>query len=250
MIFVNIFRALGALVSRYQVAIYVTVIFHLCVAITLMSFRLHTVPHSPPMEIVLGDFADEDAEKLEALQHEKELLEQEVDKLLRQTREQLRNVAVNEEWKKKEGDARSTLLDANDELQKRIAATRQLLDRQEAPDGNAELLQNSRPDAPDNKPEKNKLYTGPSVMSYRLEGRREYSLPVPVYLCESGGDVVVAIVVARDGSVTSASVDEKKSAAAPCIREAARQAALQSRFSVAASSKSQHGSITYRFIPQ
>lgn len=231
-------------------AIYVTVIFHLCVAITLMSIRLYTVPHAPPMEIVLGDFSDEEAEKLEALQREKEQLESEVDQLLHQTREQLHNVAVNEEWEKQDGGARNELLDENDELQKRLAATRQMLNRQEARDENAELLQNNRANAPDKTPEKDKLYTGPSVMSYRLEGRRAFLLPVPVYLCESGGDVVVNIVVSRDGSVAAANVDEKKSAAPSCIREAARQAALLSRFSVAESSKSQHGSITYRFIPQ
>jgi TonB family protein len=73
---------------------------------------------------------------------------------------------------------------------------------------------------------------------------------VPVYLCESGGDVVVNIAVARDGSVTSANVDGKKSAAHPCIREAARQAALLSRFSASDLSKSQQGVITYRFVPQ
>ncbi|MDR2813604.1 MAG: hypothetical protein LBB79_02965 [Prevotellaceae bacterium] len=251
MIFVNIFRALGELVSRYQVAIYVTVIFHLCIAITLMSFRLHTVTHSPPMEIVLEDFSDEKAEKLEALQREKEQLEHEVTQLLRQTREQLRNVAVNEEWEKKSDGERNELLDENDELQKRLAATRQMLSQQEAQhDNSAAQLQNSRSSAKDKTQEKDAPYTGPSVMSYHLTGRRAFALPVPVYLCESGGDVVVNIVVARDGSVTSANVDGKKSAAYPCIREAARQAALLSRFSMSESSKSQQGSISYRFVPQ
>jgi hypothetical protein len=61
---------------------------------------------------------------------------------------------------------------------------------------------------------------------------------------------VVNIVVARDGSVTAAGIDGKKSAADPCIRESARQAALLSRFSVSESSSNQQGSITYRFIPQ
>ncbi|MDR0566993.1 MAG: hypothetical protein LBG47_08185 [Prevotellaceae bacterium] len=250
MFFVNIFRALSELVSRYQVAIYVTVIFHLSVAVALMSFKLHSVPHFPPMEVVLGDFSDEQAEKLEALQREKEQLEHEVSRLLQQASDRLRNVAVNEEWEKKEGARRDALLDENDALQKRLAATRQMLHRQEERDENAALLPGSSASAPGKQPKKEELYTGPSVMSYKLEGRSAFELPVPVYLCESGGDVVVNIVVARDGSVTAANVDEKKSAAAPCIREAARQAALLSKFSVAEAVKSQHGLITYRFIPQ
>jgi hypothetical protein len=247
MFFVNIFHALGEVVSRYQVAIYVTVIFHLCVAITLMSIRVYTAPHFSPMEIVLGEFPEEEAKKLEALQREKEQLEREVNQLLRA---QLRNAAVNEEREKKDGGQRDKLLDENDALQKRLAATRQMLERQNAPGENAALLQDPRAAAPDKKPEKGEPYTGPSVMSYKLDGRRAFLLPVPVYLCESGGDVVVNIVVARDGSVTAANVDEKKSASPSCIREAAQQAALLSQFSVAESSKSQRGSITYRFIPQ
>jgi hypothetical protein len=122
--------------------------------------------------------------------------------------------------------------------------------RSAAHDNGDAPLQSDRRRAADKMPDKSELYTGPSVMSYQLAGRRAFVLPVPVYLCESGGDVVVNIVVARDGSVTGAHVNEKKSAAHPCIREAARQAALLSRFSVSESSKSQQGSITYRFIPQ
>ncbi|MDR0712614.1 MAG: hypothetical protein LBF67_09780 [Prevotellaceae bacterium] len=255
--FVNIFYALSELVSRYQVAIYVTIIFHLCVAITLVSLKLHRASHPPTMEIVLDDFSDEEAEKLEALQRKKMQLEQEVNQLLRQSSDPLRNVAVNEEWEKTNEGDRDELLNEHDELQKKLAATRQMLNRQEeeqqrsaAHSGNDVLLQANRRSAAGNTPEKSELYTGPSVMSYRLAGRRAFVLPVPVYLCESGGDVVVNIVVAGNGSVTGAHVDEKASAAYPCIREAARQAALLSKFSVSESSKSQQGSITYRFIPQ
>ncbi|MDR3188596.1 MAG: energy transducer TonB [Prevotellaceae bacterium] len=248
MFFVNILRALGELVNRYQVAIYVTVIFHLCAAVVLMSLKVHTAPHLPPMEVVLGDFSEEEAEKLEALQREKAQLEHEVARLLRQTHEQLRNAAVNEEWEEKDGGQRDELLHENDALQERLAATRELLSRQEAQHGEA-MLQNAR-SAAGKEAKKDAPYAGPSVMSYRLEGRRAFALPVPVYLCESGGDVVVNITVARDGTVTAAKVDEKKSAAHPCIRDAARQAALLSRFSVAETAKSQQGSITYRFIPQ
>lgn len=233
--------------------IYITIIFHLAVAVVLMSLKLHRAAHSAPIEIVLEDFADEKDRKLEVLKQEKERLEQEVGALLRQTRERLRNAAVSEEWEKESSSERDRVFDENDELQKRIGNTRQMLNHA-APQGDKELDGSSvaqQRSANDNKkPAAEKRYTGPSVMSYSLKGRSAFVLPVPVYMCEKGGEVVVSIVVTRDGLVSVAAIDEKKSAADLCIREAARQAALLSKFSVSELSKNQQGSITYRFIPQ
>ena len=39
------------------------------------------------------------------------------------------------------------------------------------------------------------VYTGPSVLSYSLPGRKATSLPIPAYLCKTGGPVVVDILV-------------------------------------------------------
>ena len=114
------------------------------------------------------------------------------------------------------------------------------------------LQQSDEPNqpAPEKKTTKEELYTGPSVMSYKLDGRRAYSLPVPVYKCETGGTVVVNIVVAQRGNVASAGVDHAKSAADECLHEAAKRAALLSQFSASESLKSQQGTITYRFVAQ
>jgi hypothetical protein len=254
--FGGIIRALGDLVSRYQVEIYVTMIFHLCAAIALMCLTLDRSVHPASMEIVLESFSDEEVKMLEALQHEKEQLEREVALVARRNYEQLRNTAVDEAWEESGGGERNRLLAEHDELQAKLSATRQMLnhaepERGKALNGGDIPLQNRRREVnADKKSEKEKRYAGPSVMSYRLTGRKAFVLPVPVYLCEKGGEVVVSIVVAGDGSVAAAGVDGKKSAADPCIRESARQAALLSRFSVSESSKSQQGSITYRFIPQ
>jgi hypothetical protein len=197
---------------------------------------------------VLEDFSDEKVKKLEMLQLEKERLEQEVNLLLRQTQEHLRNAAVNEDWEKESNSERDRVFDENDELQKKITATRQMLNSEEPQDDR--VADGSSVANESKKPATEKRYTGPSVMSYSLTGRRSFVLPVPVYMCEKGGEVVVNIVVAGNGSVSVASVNEKKSAADLCIREAARQAALLSKFSVSTSSANQRGSITYRFVPQ
>ncbi|MDR0414718.1 MAG: hypothetical protein LBH84_04800 [Prevotellaceae bacterium] len=233
--------------------IYVTIIFHLAIAVVLMSLKLKRELHPPQMEIVLEDFSEEEAKKLELLQHEKERLEKEVNLMLRQTADQLRNTAVNEEWEKEVDSERDNVFNEHDELQQRVAATREMLGRanlqQDKGQGSDDEWQAAAPDD-DKKPASEKRYTGPSVMSYHLAGRKAFVLPVPVYMCEEGGEVVVNIVVTRRGSVSTATVDEGSSAAAPCIRESARQAALLSRFSVSESSGNQRGSITYRFVPQ
>ncbi|MBN1988793.1 MAG: energy transducer TonB [Bacteroidales bacterium] len=108
-----------------------------------------------------------------------------------------------------------------------------------------------------NTPEKNTAsasktqFKGPSVISYFLDGRRALELPVPSYLCEKGGQVVVDIEVNRNGRVTSAQVDKANSVNDDCITSAAISAALTSRFTAKADAPSkQKGSITYLFVPQ
>ena len=108
-----------------------------------------------------------------------------------------------------------------------------------------------------NSPEKNTATTsntqfkGPSVISYFLEGRRALELPVPSYLCEQGGQVVVDIEVSRNGKVTSAQVDKSNSINDDCITSAAISAALSSRFTAKDNAPTkQRGSITYLFVPQ
>lgn len=94
-------------------------------------------------------------------------------------------------------------------------------------------------------------YTGPSVVSYSLLGRRARSLPVPAYKCEQGGVVVVDIVVGAEGRVERAAVDEGNSSIDECLRASALGAARGSRFNaVAAGSARVSGSITYMFVAQ
>jgi hypothetical protein len=59
----------------------------------------------------------------------------------------------------------------------------------------------------------------------------------------------MVIVVSEHGVVLDAQVDAKQSATDDCLLQAARDAALRSRFNTAAGQR-QQGSITYQFIPQ
>ncbi|MDR0418680.1 MAG: hypothetical protein LBH34_00515 [Prevotellaceae bacterium] len=231
------FRKLARLIKEYQVGIYVTVIFHLLAAIALVSFKLHTVIYERQLEITF-DFSEQEAEKIELLELEKRQLERQVNQMLAQVRSELRNVAVNEEL---EDNNRSDVLQENEELQRRIEATREMMRRADELD-DAIAVNREKKDEP--------LYTGPSVMSYRLEGRNAYNLPVPVYKCEGGGDVAVNIMVTQRGTVILADIDAEKSTPDECLWTTAKQAALSSKFNMSRSEKNQKGVITYRFVSQ
>ena len=51
---------------------------------------------------------------------------------------------------------------------------------------------------------KNIIYTGESNIVYYLENRYHVSLPIPVYLAQGGGKIVIEIVVDRQGKVIQA----------------------------------------------
>lgn len=51
---------------------------------------------------------------------------------------------------------------------------------------------------------KNVVYSGESNIVYYLENRYHTSLPIPIYLSQGGGKVIVDIIVDRSGNVTKA----------------------------------------------
>jgi TonB family protein len=92
---------------------------------------------------------------------------------------------------------------------------------------------------------------GPSILTYSLDGRNGVYMPVPAYKCRGGGDVTVIIDVNKQGYVTSADVDTKRSGKDECIQGEALKAALQSRFEPSVTGAiSQKGNIVYLFVPQ
>jgi protein-tyrosine-phosphatase len=90
-----------------------------------------------------------------------------------------------------------------------------------------------------------KPYKGPSVLSWTLDGRNAFSLPIPVYKCQGGGDVSVRISVGRNGYVTSAQIIEGSSVSDECIRAAALNAAKRSRFSASETAPNPTSSAKY-----
>lgn len=86
-----------------------------------------------------------------------------------------------------------------------------------------------------------------SSMHYSLVNRTHKFLPTPIYLCETGGKIVVNITVNSNGKVTQALVNEAASVDNQCLKDHALEYANEARFSTDASKKSQLGSITFYF---
>ena len=120
--------------------------------------------------------------------------------------------------------------------------------RQENPDDYANVPDPVRNEER-NQPKK--TYSGPSVLSWSLEGRKASHLPIPAYRCMGFGQVTVIITVNNNGQVINAKVDEGASSSDSCLRNFAIRAARLSRFNISQTAPSrQMGTITYAFIAQ
>jgi hypothetical protein len=96
-----------------------------------------------------------------------------------------------------------------------------------------------------------KPYSGPSVLSWSLDGRKATRLPIPAYRCYGAGEVVVIIAVNNRGDVVNAKVDNDISSSDGCLRNFAIRAARMSKFSISETAPArQMGTITYAFIAQ
>lgn len=98
---------------------------------------------------------------------------------------------------------------------------------------------------------KNVIYAGESNIVYYLENRYHVRLPVPVYLAQGGGTVIVDIRVNREGRVTEAVPRPNSSIRDDQIFLYAKEAASRTVFNSDNSAPaSQKGSIHYTFVAQ
>ena len=187
---------------------------------------------------------------------EKEALERELNEILKNMSHpsvNLPNIAVNQSGTgdKSGSEANASLKDmsvvADKSAKQENAPVENIEERTPDKDGVDEVnLPSKRNEKADGDE-----YKGPSILSYFLEGRHGIYMPVPAYKCRGGGDVVVLIDVNKQGYVTSVEIDKKRSNGDECVRDAAMQAALLSRFSPSPTGEAnQKGNIVYRFIPQ
>ncbi|NMB37248.1 MAG: TonB family protein [Bacteroidales bacterium] len=234
--------------TEQRVGLYLTLIFHLAVLIILLLVSIQSVV-APEASFVLDFTKQEEMEEQQRIIELKEEISRELDNLIAAPRGQIRNVVV---------DAGSPLRDDRHsnpdrvyeearKLQEKLDASKEDAMKEESSetvDLNPEVeKKQKKEDAP--------AYKGPSVISYRLEGRKAQHLPVPAYKGYGSGDVFVEIVVNPRGRVIDARVMESISSPDKSLHDFAIEAAKRSRFTASETSGSRHiGEIVYRFIAQ
>lgn len=87
-----------------------------------------------------------------------------------------------------------------------------------------------------------------SSIRFSLANRKKVYIPIPVYLCEVDGKIVVNITVNAKGHVIDAYVNTSSTSDNECLIEHALDYAKQSQFNADASKETQLGSITFFFI--
>ncbi|MCQ2147735.1 MAG: energy transducer TonB [Bacteroidales bacterium] len=231
-----------------KAGIYITVIFHLTVIIILLLAQLGATLKRENT-FVLDFTKQEEVEKIKKEEEFKENISKRIDDLIAAASNgsvPVRNVAV---------DRNSTLKDDRntdaDQLYKDAERLQQELNNGFKVDDKDNFAEPSTKPQKKEEPKVEKSYSGPSVVSYNLEGRKASKLSIPAYRCLGGGLVTVIITVNPQGNVIDAKVQDDVSSNDSCLRNFAIRAARGSKFSVSPSAPAkQMGDIVYQFIAQ
>ena len=248
----NFKKAINDLLSRLRsedkAGLYITVIFHLTVIIVLLVYGIDSTLKREE-SFVLDFSRQEEIERVQKERAFKEDISKRLDQLIemsRQSSEPIRNIAVDAGSVLK--DDRGT--DAEELYKEAERLAQELKNGQQLEDATEETVELEPQKKPEKKEEK-KEYSGPSVVSYNLEGRKASTLKIPAYRCYGSGDVTVIITVDNSGRVVGAKVMEEISSDDSCLRSFAIRAARLSRFSASSTAPPrQTGEILYRFIAQ
>ena len=234
--------------SEDKAGLYITVIFHLTVIIVLLLYGIDSTIKREESFVI--DFSkQEEIERVIKEKAFKEDVSKRLDRLIEMSRtssDPIRNIAV---------DAGSPLKDDRgtdaEELYKEAERLAQELKNGQMEDAREETVELPSEQKEKKKDEPKKEYTGPSVLSYNLDGRKASKLNIPAYRCYGSGDVTVIITVDNSGRVVGAKVLEEVSSDDTCLRSYAIRAARLSQFSASSTAPPrQTGEILYRFIAQ
>ena len=234
--------------SEDKAGLYITVIFHLTVFIVLLVYGIDSTIKREE-SFVLDFSKQEEIERVMKEKAFKEDVSKRLDRLIEMSQassEPVRNIAVDAGAPLK--DDRGT--DA-EELYKEAERLAQELKNGQMEDAREETVELPAEKKEQKKEEAKKEYTGPSVLSYNLDGRKASKLNIPAYRCYGSGDVTVIITVDNSGRVVGAKVMEDVSSDDTCLRNYAIRAARLSQFSASSTAPPrQTGEILYRFIAQ
>ena len=231
-----------------KAGLYITIIFHLVVIIVLLAYQIDSSIRREE-SFVLDFSKQEEIEQKKKEEIFKDNISKRIDQMLaaaQVSRSDIKNIAVDASKPLKDDrntDAEQLYKDAErlaNELKNGKHA------QEDARNETVEL-----PSKEKKSEEKQKEYSGPSVVSYSLDGRKASHLKIPAYRCYGCGDVTVIITVDPQGNVINAKVLDEISSSDSCLRSFAVRAARLSKFSASASAPArQNGEILYRFIAQ
>jgi hypothetical protein len=240
-----------------------TVIIHLIAAIIFMSYQIRTLQKSTTENFTVEFQPDEANEN-----QPKEQLPTTsqppatVEKILQGDNEML-NIARNLANK---SDQKVDPAEIQDMVKEELIKSGQLgkdnfIDEQKKLPGENESDENisvgkEKPAEGQVKPKESQVmaanYKGPTRIYYDLKGRNHIYLPIPIYMCQGSGKVVLAIEVTQQGNVQSARVKPDESTTSDeCLIETAVSTALASRFNPDVNSpRIENGTLTYHFVAQ
>ena len=233
-----------------RAGLYLTVIFHLTVIIVLLLYSIDTTLRREE-SFVLDFSKQEEIEKKEKEEIFKEDISRKLDELISAAQSSsapIRNIAVdatNSRLKDDRGTDAEQLYKDAERLAKDLKSGHKDAIEEDARQETVEMQHQKKSDA------NQKEYSGPSVVSYTLDGRKASHLKIPAYRCYGAGDVTVIITVNNAGQVVKAEVMDGISSDDQCLRSFAVRAARLSRFSASQTAPpNQKGEILYRFIAQ
>ena len=231
-----------------KAGLYITVSIHLAVIIVLLAARIGFEVQREN-SFVLDFTAQEEVERLRERIRMQERVEAQLEEMLeaQQGGVPVRNVSVDRSTLQDDrGTNASELYKEAERLAKELQEGQRQADA--TPDSFAAVEEVKKEEK---KTEEVKPYSGPSVLSWSLDGRKASRLPIPAYRCYGAGEITVIITVNNRGDVVNAKVDESKSSSDGCLRTFAIRAARLSKFSASPEAPArQMGTITYAFIAQ
>lgn len=244
--------------NRFEItftAIMATIIIHLAVAVVFVSVKISALQREIAAEIILSfeeELPDPDMEK--ALELAKSDQFQDV------STEELVNIIKNIADKPIDIDPKEYEEMVKDEMIKSgmINEKNFIDDRKIAEEAGMEEIAVPKEEispqvtGKKEKPQEKGTFRGPTRIFYDLAGRHHVYLPIPIYKCQGAGQITLAIVVDRSGTVLKAEPASKLSTTKdPCLTETAVDHALKSRFNSDQSAPDKQGGfLTFVFVSQ
>jgi TonB family protein len=215
-----------------------TIAFHMIILVAFLTFRIGEVKNMH-QELIEIEFAEEEFKTIEEIIEENKPDKEAITPL---SNEQMSNIASN----------------VADEMNEEISTEKyieELMKEMDIEDLNPQH-DNTLPEeaiSSEKTKEKKEVKTnfGQTRITYNVTPNRQASyIDRPIYRCQGGGEVVVAIVVDQQGYVTQAQI-KSSSTSEECIHETAIASAQNFMFERdAAAPKKVNGTITYIFVAQ